>query len=443
MRGRLAVPTLLVAATGLLVCPAAPATAQGSPTSRAWGRVAFFTTTAQDTSREGDLSQSFSEYVTSVTYHSTASADTPLEFGFDGRFAGYSADGRDAQTSLFEAWAGARLMDGALRVRGGNLWLTELGGLGAIGGGVAEYGRGVGTGRVRIAGFGGLEPRIYETGYVEDVTRAGGYLAYDGRGTLRSALGYVLIRHAGLTERSVLSTTNYVPAGRRVFIYQAAEVDLQGPGGQGSGGLTYFFVNGRALATTRVDVQGTYHRGHSIDARTITLDQLAGRPVPARLLEGYLFESWSSRVTVTAARGARLYGGYGEDRNDQNSEPASRITVGGSASNLLGSGVDATVSLYRIDRGAPGSYDSWYVSIGRSVGSRTYVSGEYNSALSVVRTTGDADFIVESRPRTDRFSASAIVNATRLLSFVVTAEYTADDAYTETRILAGATCRLP
>lgn len=443
MRIRSAVPTILLLATGLLACSPRAAAAQGLPASRAWGRVAFFTTTALDAPRGGDPTQSFSEYVTSVTYRSAASADTLVEVGFDGRFAGYSADRRDAQASLFEAWAGVRLVDGALRVRGGNLWLTELGGLGAVGGGVAEYGRAAGRGRVRVAGFGGLEPRAYEAGYVEDVTRVGGYLAYDGPGTLRSALGYVLVRHAGLTERSVLSTTNYLPAGRRVSVYQAAELDLQGPAGQGSGGLTYFFVNGRALATSRVEVQGTYHRGHSIDARTITLDQLAGRPVPARLLEGYLFESWNSRVSVTAARGVRLYAGYGQDRNDQGSEPASRLTLGGSASNVLGSGVDATVSLYRIDRGAPGSYDSWYVSLGRSVGSRIYLSGEYNSALSVVRTAADAGFVVESRPRTDRFSASAIVNATRLLSFLVTADRTTDDAYTETRVLAGITCRLP
>jgi hypothetical protein len=442
MRRRLGLVTLLAVA-GLPVCLPTPAAAEGNPASPAWGRVAFFTTTSQDTPNGGDASQAFSEYVTSVTYHSAVSADTPLEFGFDGRFAGYSADRRDPQSSLFEAWAGARLMDGALRVRGGNLWLTELGGLGAIGGGFAEYGRPAGRGRLRIAGFGGLEPKAYEAGYVEDVTRAGGYVAYDGPGTLRSALGYVLIRNGGLTERSVLSTTNYVPAGRRVFVYQAAEVDLQGPAGQGSGGLTYFFVNGRAAATSRLDVQGTYHRGHSIDARTITLDQLAGRPVPTQALEGYLFESWSSRITVTAARGIRLYGGYGQDRNDQDSEPASRITAGGSASNLLGSGIDATVSLYRIDRGAPGSYDSWYVSIGRSIGSRTYLTGDYNSALSAVRTTVSGDFVVESRPRTDRFSVSAIVNATRLLSFIVTAERTDDDAYSESRVLAGITCRLP
>jgi hypothetical protein len=443
MRLQLTGPRRLAVAAVLLAWQAAPAVAQAIAGAPAWGRVAFFATTARDTPREGDTSQSFSEYVTSVAYHSATSADTLLEFGFDGRFAGSSVDRRDAEASIFEAWAGARLMAGALRVRGGNLWLTELGGLGAIGGGTVEYGRDVGGGRLRVAGFGGLEPKAYEAGYADDVTRAGGYVAYDGTQTLRSALGYVLIRHAGLTERSVLSTTNYLPAGRRVFVYQAAEVDLQGPGGQGAGGLTYFFVNGRALATSRLDVQGTYHRGHSIDARTITLDQLAGRPVPARLLEGYLFESWSTRVTVTAAAGVRLYGGYGEDRNDRDSEPASRITAGWSASNLFGSGVDATVSLYRIDRGAPGSYDSWYISVGRSIGSRTYVSGEYNSALSVVRATGADDFIVESRPRTDRVSASAIVNATRLLSFLVTAERTADEAYTETRVLAGITCRLP
>jgi hypothetical protein len=157
------------------------------------------------------------------------------------------------------------------------------------------------------------------------VTKAGGYVAFDGQGAWRNVVGVVTIRDAGLTERTVLSTTNFLPLGKRVFIYQAAEADLTGPAGQSAAGLTYFFVNGRVSPSERIEIQGTFHRGRSIDARTITLDQLNGRPVSARALEGLLYESALGRVTVTLFKGFRVFGGYAQDRNNLEDAPTGRL----------------------------------------------------------------------------------------------------------------------
>ena len=225
-----------------------------------------------------------------------------------------------------------------------------------------------------------------------------------------------MIRDANLTERSVLTTTNYVPVGQRVFVYQSAEIDLQGPAGQSGGGLTYFFVNARASATKQVELQGTYHRGRSIDTRTITIDQLNGRPVPLKSLEGLLFESASGRVTVQVIHGVRVFAGYGRDKNNRDSDTTGRFTAGGYASSLLRSGVDLTVSLSRIDRGAPGSYNSWFFSLGRSLGRRVYLSGEYSSSLSVIRFTRSDGVIVETRPETRRYGVNGNINLTRVFS---------------------------
>jgi hypothetical protein len=416
-----------------------PAHAQAG---RAWGRVAFFADTSRLSPNEGE-SRSLDEFVTTVTYRSAEPPGTGVDFGLDTRFAGYSGSDRDPRVSIYDAWAGARLMGGAVRVRAGQMWLSELGGIGAIAGGVVEYRRPLSSGQLRFAGFGGLEPKAYEAGYVSDVRRYGGYGAFDGKGSERSVVGWVLVRNQNLTERSVLTTTNYVPIGKTVFVYQAAEVDLQGPAGQGSGGLTYFFTNARIAPTPRVDVQATYHRGRSIDARTITLDQLNGRAIPPRTLDGLLFESAGARVTVEVVRGVRIFGGFGQDKNNADSEPANRVTAGAYTSNVARSGLDATVSFARTDRGTPGSFDSWYVSVGRSISAKVYLSGDYTSSLSVLRTNGTDGLIVETRPHTDRFSASAIVNLTRLVSLLFTGERTNDDTYAETRLLAGLSYRLP
>lgn len=421
------------------------ATDAAAQSSRPWGRVSFFTSASRATSRDGgDMpGASSTEFVTTFTYRSAETDAQAIEFGVDTRLAGYSADDREPRVSLYEAWAGARLLDGRLRLRGGHLWLNELGGIGAVAGAEVEYVKPAGNGLLRFAGFGGLEPKTYETAYVEDVHRYGGFVAFDGQRAMRSVLGYVLVKNAGVTERSVVTTTNSLPLGSRVFVYQAAEFDLQGPGGQGSGGLTYLLANGRVTAGSKIDLQGSYHRGRSIDARTITQDQINGRPIAPKALEGYLFESLSGRVTVEVVRGVRLYAGYGHDRGNEDSDPADRLTLGGWAGNVAGSGIDVSGSFYRIERGEGGGYDSWYLSLGRNLTSRIYLSGDYTSSLAVVRFVGADGVFVEERPETSRVSGTAIVHLGRLLSLLVTAEHTSDPVASDTRLLAGITYRLP
>ena len=280
-----------------------------------------------------------------------------------------------------------------------------------------------------------------DVGYVSGVKKFGGYFALDGNGAQRSVVGYVNVRNHDLTERSVISFTNYIPVKQSVFIYQAAEVDLTGPGGEGSGGLTYFFINGRVAPAKRADVQVTYHRGRSIDARSITDDLLNGRPVPSKTLDGFLFESIGARLTVEVAKGFRVFGGYGQDKNDRDADAMDRVSFGLYSSNLFGTGIDVNVTDYRYQRGSESSYDSWFVSAGRSFGSRLYVSGEYTTSLSVLRYAREDGFVVENRPQTDRFGGSANIYLSRTLSLLVVADYTRDEGYKETRVLSGLSVR--
>ena len=408
----------------------------------AWGRLSLFTTAAHLSGDETG-SRSLGEFVGSIRYQSAQPlTGNGLEFGLDSRMAGYTAGRRDQRVSLYDAWVGSRLLDGAVRVRAGHMWLTDLGGLGAIAGGMAEYRRPVRSGNLRFGGFGGLEPKSYDTGYVSDVTRTGGYVAFDGAGLRKHVLGYVRVQNGSMIERSVLTTTNYVPVGGRIFVYQAAEADLQGPAGQDAARLTYFFTNARVAPTSRIDVQGTYHRGRSIDARTITLDQLSGRPISPRALEGLLYESAGGRVTVQVARGVRAFGGYARERGNRDEEIAHRVTAGAWSSSVLRSGIDLTASYSRIDRDAAGGYDSWYVSVGRSIGALVYLSGDFSSSAAIVRFTGPDGIVIENRPHTDRVSGSTVITISRAVSLLVTGEYSRERTLSEARLLAGITYRI-
>jgi hypothetical protein len=429
----------LIALLGLLVT-ASGAVAQTRP---AWGRVALFGNGATTTRDEGPTS-TLGELIANITFESATGDDVRFDYRADIRLAGYAGEGdRDPRVSLYDAYAGVRLRGGTIGIRGGQMWLTDLGGLGSVGGGMVEFAqrRRPGGSRWRAALFGGLEPRIMEAGYVDHVTKFGGLVAYDGAGMRRHVVGFVHIRDEGVTERSVLSFTNFLPLGKQVFVYQAAEYDVDGPGIPDTGALTYFFANGRYVVNRWIELQGLYHHGRSIDSRSIVRDQLDGRPIDPKALDGLRFESITGRATVSVGRYLRLFGGYGQDRNNREDEASGRLTYGAYASNVLRTGIDVTFSDSRIDRGANGWYDSWYVSVGRSFGSRVYLTGDYSSSLSFYKFTSAAGFTIESQPTTRRLALSSVINTTRTTSVLITGERVLFDDGAQTRFLAGLTWR--
>ena len=174
---RLAV-TLVVAA-GLAY--ASTATAQNQ---RPWGRVSFsaqsFTAAEAGASLPG-----FNEIVLSATLASPTFDQGGTEYRIDFRAAGYpQTTSQDRRLSIYDAYVGRRFGNG-LGVRAGQMWLNDLGGLGALGGMLFEVARPNvgGFRRIRIGAFGGLEPQILDAGYVKNVTKAGAYAAVQQEST--------------------------------------------------------------------------------------------------------------------------------------------------------------------------------------------------------------------------------------------------------------------
>lgn len=432
-------PSMTIGALLVSVVPAFGQVAAPRPA----GRVSFFTSAAR-ISADGDVSSSSAEFVTSMTYGLTERQDQGVEFNVDLRHARPTARGRTSRFSVYDAYVGARFAGGILRVRGGLMWLNELGGLGSVAGAAVEYRQPAGgslAGRVRLGAFAGAEPSLQTLGYVQDIRKAGGYVSLEGRGGRRHVAGFVHVRHGGLVERSVLSVTNFIPLHSRVFAYQMAEYDLAGPAGQGTGRLTYFFLNARVSASQRVELQAILHRGRSIDARTITDDVLHGRSVPAGALDGLQYESVGGRATIEVARRVRVNAGYTRDRNNRDSAPTGRMTLGASAQDVAGSGVDLTVSDAQVDR-PTGRYHSTYASVGRQLGRRLYASFDFSSAVSIVRFTRSDGLTIEMRPETTQVGGSIVMTAGRNATVLVTASRTTDLDAREFRLLAGLTYRV-
>jgi hypothetical protein len=412
----------------------APAAAQSALD---WGRVTLFGQVMRSKNDVGTTSD-YNELTGSITLHTPPRGADGVEFSIDARGSEYpSVANRDPRLTVYDAWVGGRIAGGQLAVRLGQMYLNDLGSLGGVGGLALE----TRTGKFRFGLFGGLEPKGFDAGYVADVKKGGVYGAYDGERGWRDALGFVTIRNQGLTERNVLSTTNFIPVGREFFLFQAAEYDLTGPGGVGSGGLAYFFATARWAPVRTFDIQGQYQHGRSIDARSITQDQLAGRPVDAKSLQGFLFDSIGARATIEVARGWRVWGGYYQDKNNRDDIKSNRWQFGLSSMNVLRTGLDVYVSDNRTVRPGASSYDAWYFSLGRSLGSRLYVTADYSTSLSVLQLTDSGGLTVVNRPSSKRYSLSGTYNVSRAFSLFLTAERLVDDTSTQNRGLLGLTFR--
>lgn len=397
------------------------------------GRLRFFGS-AQTLNFDDGATRDFREFTVALTYRSRlGDEDSGFEYALDVRGTQYpSSNARDHRTRLYDAWVGGRTRDGRFLIRGGQMWLHDLGGLGSVGGVMTEYRTGqTRAGRLRFGLFAGAEPKSFDAGYVQDVRKGGAWIALENGSMRRHLLGYVTTRNSSLTERSVLTTTNFIPIGKKFFLYQLAEYDLEGPAGIGEGGLNYFFANARYTPSRTVELLATVHRGRSIDARTITEDILNGRAVDQKMLEGFLFESVGGRVTVSVLRNVRIHAGYSTDRHNREDRRFGRISAGIWASNVGGSGIDATLSDNRSKR-PDGSYDSWYASLGRSLGTKVYVTVDYATSLVVIRVI-DNGVTIERHPKSKRYGVNGVWNMTRAFSFIATLERLQDDSSTDER----------
>ena len=342
-----------------------------------YARIGLFGQAAQR-SFEGADSSTFSEIVATLTFRSAIQEKGGFEYALDLRAYGYpSAEGRSQRLSLYDAYLGWRAPNGRFAFKVGQMWLNDLGGLGSLGGAEAEVvlsnSLPNGIGKLTFSVFGGLEPKIMKAGYVSNVTKFGGFFSLEGDGARRHILGYVNVQNQGLTERSVLLFTNYIPVKRSFFLYQTLEYDLTGPAGLGSSKLTYFFANLRFTPWRPLELQGIYHRGWSIDTRMITEYQLNGKPIDEQTLEGFCYESLEGRLTFRFFSGYQIFAGYGQDRTNRLDQRMNHATFGFFAANLFKSGFDLRISDSNYSGGTNSSYNALYVSLGRNLGRNVYL----------------------------------------------------------------------
>jgi hypothetical protein len=431
---------VLLVLAACLVPWLAPAEARGQAIPTA-GRFSLFYDWAERETEDG-VTTDFGQLIGTLTLHPIRDSGSLFEYALDIRYATYpGTEGRDDRVSIYDAWLGLRTSNDRFSLRVGQMWLHELGGLASIAGAHAELRLTPSTmGRFRLGLFGGLEPKILDAGYVEDITKGGVYVALDGDHGRRHILGWVLIHNDQLTERSVVVLNNFIPVARKFFVYQAMQYEIAGADGLLDSRLSYFFVNLRYRVTPTLDLQGTYHYGRSINARSITEDILLGRPIEPGSLDGLLFESGLIRVMFRPWKIVRLWAGYGKNRNNRGDAWYDRTQAGMSLVDPFGWGTSLTASLSKIDRES-GNYDSKYISLSQSIGRSVWLSLDYITSLSVYRyRQSDGGYLLVT-PESERWALSATINFNRTVSLLLSAEVMDHDDFDELRALTGLTVR--
>ena len=410
------------------------------------GRVSVHTDAARR-DVEGLGPQSEAVVTTAATFETPEreSASNGLEIGLDVRQSRWLTGAHPDRLSLYTGFVGARVGgETGVRVRAGHMWLPDLGTIGNLAGALVEIAQRPSSTktRVRVGGFIGLEPKSFDVGYAPDVRKGGVYAAIQRGYLQRHVIGYAHVQQGSMTERSVLSTTNFLPMGRAVNVYQAAEYEVRGPAqGVAQRGLSYFLANVRVSPASRLELLGTYNRGRALDARQLTADLLTGRSLTQQAVEGLTYESAGGRVTVQPVRSVHVYASYARDRNNRDDAPTARVTFGGQAGDVMKTGVDVAVSDARIEH-STGPYHSRYVSVGRGIGRAAYASVDYSTSLSVIRFAQLDGVIIETRPRTRRWSGSTSINVGRTVSLLFTLDRTTDDTIRDMRVLSGLSYRI-
>ena len=126
-------------------------------------RLALYFTGASDT-YDGGAATFRSETVLTFTVREETYDKDGFFYAVDLRGSGYPSTPRSGiRLSIFDAYAGGRLAGGALTFRLGQLWITEMGALGSIGGASVDFSLAkTSAGKIRLGAFAGLDWAVKE-----------------------------------------------------------------------------------------------------------------------------------------------------------------------------------------------------------------------------------------------------------------------------------------
>ena len=271
-----------------------------------------------------------------------------------------------------------------------------------------------------VGGYAGLEQQVYARKFDTGYLKYGAFARYTGPKALSFSLSFNALRYSGRAERAYVYIQGFLPVRRTLYVFVNAEVEL-GSKVRPADRLSRLFLNARADLGRVADVSGFYSSGRGLDFHGYVLERSQDPALPDRGLERFFYsEQYGGRLSVKPVKGIRLHLSRLESRQKDLDIRNHTWRLGGSAADILRSGVTAYGD-YSANRGTRAESDSYYLSLDREFGpfSCTVSFANTYNGLRFSPTEGTPQIIHLNGYKT--LGASVFVPVGRRLS--VSAEY--------------------
>jgi len=262
----------------------------------------------------------------------------------------------------------------------GQMNLYDTAGIGQVLGGIAGY-------RLKrdwlLGAYAGLESSIYIDRLETDYQKFGLFGRYRGRNGRRLSLSYNHLRFSGETERQYLYVGSLFPVAEILTLYGNLEYEL-GSNVRGEDRLSRVFLNARWDPTRMVDVTAFYSSGRGLDYHRTLLEKSQDPTLNDTELERFYYSSqYGLRLDVKPRRSLRAYVSRMESEQKDLAIRNHTWRIGGSAGNVLNTGVTAYGNI-AWNRGEMSESDSYTFALSRDFGRFSW-HGSFSNTFNGLR----------------------------------------------------------
>lgn len=273
-------------------------------------------------------------------------------------------DAKGNQVILYDARILFDKRDSPLFLSLGQMNLYDTAGIGQLLGGVVGFKL---SRDLLLGGYAGLESSIYVNRLENDYQKYGLFARYQGSYGRRFSLSYNCLRFSGSTERQYIYAGTMFPFVKALTFYGNLEYELAS-NVRSEDRLSRAFVNVRWDPTNSVDMTAFYSSGRGLDYHRYILERSQDPTLNDTGLERFYYSSqYGLRLSVKPRRSLRLYLSRMESEQKDLDIRNHTWRIGGSAGNLLNSGV-TLYGNYAWNRGEMSESDSYCVALSRDVG---------------------------------------------------------------------------
>jgi len=262
----------------------------------------------------------------------------------------------------------------------GQMNLYDTAGIGQLLGGIAGFKIGQ---DFLVGGYGGLESSIYIDRLENNYQKYGVFARYRGSFGKRFSLSYNLLRFSGATERQYVYAGTMFPFVKTFTLYGNLEYELAS-NVRNEDRLSRAFVNVRWDPSRAVDITAFYSSGRGLDYHRYILERSQDPTLNDTELERFYYScQYGLRLSVKPVQGVRVYVSRMESEQKDLDIRNHTWRFGGSAGNMLGSGI-TFYGNYVWNRGEMSESDSYYVALSRDFGRLSFY-GSFSNTFNGVR----------------------------------------------------------